>query len=28
VLLFVVVAMPEGIWPWLSRRLGLKGRRP
>ncbi|HTQ82846.1 MAG TPA: branched-chain amino acid ABC transporter permease [Pseudolabrys sp.] len=28
VLLFVVVAMPEGIWPWLSRRLGLKEREP
>jgi branched-chain amino acid transport system permease protein len=22
-LLFVVVALPDGIWPWLSRRLGL-----
>lgn len=26
VLLLVVVAMPEGVWPWLSRRLGLGGR--
>jgi branched-chain amino acid transport system permease protein len=24
-LLIVVVALPEGIWPWLSRRLGLTG---
>jgi len=24
-LLLVVVALPEGIWPWLSRRLGLAG---
>jgi len=27
VLLLVVVAMPEGIWPWLSNRLGLGERR-
>jgi branched-chain amino acid transport system permease protein len=26
VLLVVVVAMPEGIWPWLAQRLGLKER--
>jgi branched-chain amino acid transport system permease protein len=26
-LLLVVVALPEGVWPWLSRRLGLTGRR-
>jgi branched-chain amino acid transport system permease protein len=25
-LLIVVVALPDGIWPWLVRRLGL-GRR-
>ncbi len=25
-LLFVVVALPEGIWPWLARRLGVKER--
>jgi branched-chain amino acid transport system permease protein len=25
-LLLVVLAMPEGIWPWLSRRLGLRDR--
>jgi branched-chain amino acid transport system permease protein len=25
-LLLVVVALPEGVWPWLSRRLGLTGR--
>jgi branched-chain amino acid transport system permease protein len=27
VLLLVVVAMPEGVWPWLSRRLGLTERK-
>ena len=26
-LLVVVVALPDGIWPWLSRRLGLERRR-
>jgi branched-chain amino acid transport system permease protein len=26
-LLIVVVAMPEGVWPWLARRLGLSGER-
>jgi branched-chain amino acid transport system permease protein len=25
-LLLVVVALPEGIWPWLARRLGITGR--
>jgi branched-chain amino acid transport system permease protein len=25
-LLLVVVALPEGIWPWLARRLGLAER--
>jgi branched-chain amino acid transport system permease protein len=25
-LLLVVVALPEGIWPWLARRLGLEER--
>jgi branched-chain amino acid transport system permease protein len=25
-LLLVVVAMPDGIWPWLARVLGLKER--
>jgi len=25
-LLLVVVALPEGIWPWLARRLGLRPR--
>jgi branched-chain amino acid transport system permease protein len=25
-LLLVVVALPEGIWPWLARRLGIGGR--
>lgn len=24
-LLLVIVALPDGIWPWLSRRLGLTG---
>jgi branched-chain amino acid transport system permease protein len=23
ILLVVVVAMPDGVWPWLARRLGL-----
>jgi branched-chain amino acid transport system permease protein len=27
-LLFVIVALPEGIWPWLARRLGVTGRSP
>jgi branched-chain amino acid transport system permease protein len=27
-LLMVVLALPDGVWPWLSQRLGLKGRRP
>jgi branched-chain amino acid transport system permease protein len=27
-LLLVVVALPEGVWPWLARRLGLNGGRP
>ena len=26
-LLLVVVALPEGMWPWLARRLGLTGRQ-
>lgn len=26
-LLFVVALMPEGVWPWIARRLGLSGRR-
>lgn len=25
-LLFVIMALPDGIWPWLSRRLGLSER--
>ena len=25
-LLLVVMALPDGVWPWLSRRLGLKER--
>jgi hypothetical protein len=25
-LLLVVVALPEGIWPWLARRLGVGER--
>jgi len=25
-LLLVVVALPEGVWPWLAHRLGLAGR--
>jgi branched-chain amino acid transport system permease protein len=27
-LLLVVVAMPDGIWPWLARHLGIKEREP
>ncbi|MGA7489536.1 MAG: branched-chain amino acid ABC transporter permease [Xanthobacteraceae bacterium] len=26
-LLVVVLALPDGIWPWLARKLGLTGRR-
>jgi branched-chain amino acid transport system permease protein len=26
-LLLVVVALPEGVWPWLGRRIGVSGRR-
>ena len=26
-LLMVIVAMPDGIWPWLARLIGLKGDR-
>ena len=25
-LLLVVVVMPDGVWPWLSRKLGLEKR--
>jgi len=28
VLLFVVIAVPEGVWPWLSKRMGLMEREP
>jgi branched-chain amino acid transport system permease protein len=28
VLLAVVIGMPEGVWPWLARRLNLTGRKP
>ena len=27
VLLLVVILLPEGIWPWVARRLGLAERR-
>ena len=27
-LLSVIVALPDGVWPWLARRLGLKERGP
>lgn len=27
-LLIVVVALPEGVWPWLARKLGVTGREP
>jgi branched-chain amino acid transport system permease protein len=26
-LLLVVVALPEGVWPWLARRIGVSGGR-
>jgi branched-chain amino acid transport system permease protein len=26
-LLFVIMALPDGVWPWLKRRLGLMERR-
>jgi branched-chain amino acid transport system permease protein len=26
-LLFVIVALPDGVWPWLARRLKLTERR-
>jgi branched-chain amino acid transport system permease protein len=28
VLLLVVIALPEGVWPWLCRRLGLARQEP
>ncbi|MBV9347472.1 MAG: branched-chain amino acid ABC transporter permease [Pseudolabrys sp.] len=28
VLLAIVIALPEGVWPWIARRLGLKERGP
>jgi branched-chain amino acid transport system permease protein len=27
-LLFVVMALPDGVWPWVARMLGLGGRKP
>jgi hypothetical protein len=24
--LLVIMALPDGIWPWLSKRIGLAGR--
>lgn len=27
-LLFVVMALPDGVWPWVARKLGLGGRKP
>jgi branched-chain amino acid transport system permease protein len=27
-LLLVIVALPDGIWPWLRKRIGLTGRQP
>jgi len=26
-LLFIIIALPEGVWPWFSRRFGLQERR-
>jgi branched-chain amino acid transport system permease protein len=28
ILLFIIVALPEGIWPWVSRRFGFGERKP
>jgi len=28
VLLLVVIAVPDGVWPWLARRFGLSERKP
>ena len=25
-LLFVIMALPDGVWPWLARRMGLSER--
>lgn len=27
-LLFVIMALPDGVWPWLKRRLGITERQP
>ena len=27
-LLFVIMALPDGVWPWVKRRLGLAERAP
>jgi len=27
-LLLVVMILPDGVWPWLARKLGLTGRKP
>ena len=27
-LLLVIVALPDGVWPWLKARLGLKETQP
>jgi branched-chain amino acid transport system permease protein len=27
VLLLVVIAVPEGVWPWVARKFGLMERR-
>ena len=27
-LLLVVMVLPDGIWPWLARKLGVTGPRP
>jgi branched-chain amino acid transport system permease protein len=28
VLLLVVIALPEGVWPWFYRRIGLAEQKP
>ena len=27
VLLFIIITVPEGVWPWLARRFGFLERR-
>ena len=27
-LLLVVMVLPDGVWPWLARKLGVTGQQP